>query len=415
MDILKKDSFSLTFKTIIFVFTLVMMGQLPLADAKVATETLRAVYKLPVPVNEKEAKPMITNLKAALSDCSDEYLAFRIRYKIGIIQFQIHNLEASRTTFSEISDNSECPELIRLYSLNMAGQISRLLGNDYETLRVFSQLSDALKACIGKGIEKPVLFELQCSAFFGKAEIYWMQKDFSSSLAEYGELLHFLEQHKAIPSLRSHIPLVSDRISQLHLMQNSIDKYLKITTDLVRDYPAYYRTPIIKFERECVIFINDINKNVELFNGSYSVPAVVIRYLKEPKADAQKMATSWGELCSEYGDTYGAIVLQYHYAWLLEVVGRTDEAAKIFSHISSVDLANYDETSTSGQILDTIRKYARIQLAIMYSETGEYVKALKILGAGESHTNKSHLSELTSSVRESIESLKREVRVNEKE
>jgi hypothetical protein len=33
---------------------------------------------------------------------------------------------------------------------------------------------------------------------------------------------------------------------------------------------------------------------------------------------------------------------------------------------------------------------------------------------GKSYTNKSHLSELTSSVRESIEILKREVGVNEK-
>jgi len=61
-----------------------------------------------------------------------------------------------------------------------------------------------------------------------------------------------------------------------------------------------------------------------------------------------------------------------------------------------------------------MHEYAKIQYAIMAGESGKYNEALKVLDTLRECSENSHLSELSKSVIESIDTLKREVPVNDK-
>ena len=117
-------------------------------------------------------------------------------------------------------------------------------------------------------------------------------------------------------------------------------------------------------------------------------------------------------LCKEDSNTYGGILLQYHYAWLLDTLGEKDKAAEILAWISSTDIVETDLKSWQKVIVETTQEYAKIQYAVMLGERTDYIEALKVLSSLRTHSE-SYISELAKSVSESIQTLKREVPKNE--
>jgi hypothetical protein len=157
--------------------------------------------------------------------------------------------------------------------------------------------------------------------------------------------------------------------------------------------------------------MKSVSANLEFLNGSFDAPAHVIDYARGSKSrtSAQHIVDEFDKLYKKYQNTCRGVLLQYHYAWLLDALGEKHRAAEIFSLIFSNDVADTSNKSWEKAIVETIQEYAKIQYAIMAGGKADYNEALKVLGSMRSHSDNFHISELAESVAKSIEILKREV------
>lgn len=414
MDTLKKYGCNLVLFFLLVGAVIPIKKGFSFEDASTASEVLAASYQLGHKIAPKGAEMTITGLEKLLVNCKDNNPAFRIRYRIGMIYFKAGMSKAAKNRFLQITDESDCPLLIRVCSLNMIGQISRMKGKNRQALDAFNQMAELIEQqSTGdkKNFVSAALMKLFCSALLSRAEIHQLQQDYSTSITEYEYLLRALGQYKQGGEFGKYISLAKDRMSQLYLKQGNVGEYIEIARSLPIDFPQYYRAGIIKFEIECVKFLRNASKDFEYSDGSFTAPAQLITYLKslEYKGSTKKILGKLSQLCKEYSNTYAGILLSYHYAWLLDTVGEKDKAIDVLARVSSTDVGETDNNVQLSVIAETIAEYAKIQRAIMLGEKGDYKKALHVIGSLYLHPEQSHISDLAKSVNESLATLKREV------
>ena len=422
MDIRKTACYSSSlafYLSLAIVITLTAEEVFP-AEAKTPAEVLIATYRSPLAIAPADVKSATTDLERALANCEDAYLAFRIRYRIGVMHFRAGMIRASKAGFLQIANDPKCPELIRACSFNMIGQISRLRAENKDALEAFSQVADLLEQRLSvdrEYVPNSAIAKLWCSALLSRAEIYELQQDYTASITEYSRLLHALSQSKNKDLSSQYAPLANDRMSQLYLWEGDTDRYTELAEALTGRYPEYCRTPIVRLELECVKFLRSVSPKLEFPHGSFSAPAHVIVYLKGSNdgTSPQSVVDKLNGLCKEYRNTRAGILLQYHYAWLLDALGERPTAAEVFARIFSNDAVNANSKSREKAIAETVQEYAKIQYAIMAGEKADYREALRVLSSLKAHPDKSHLSELAESVTKGIQTLKREVPKNENE
>jgi tetratricopeptide (TPR) repeat protein len=386
--------------------------------AKTPEEILIATYELPHTITPAEAKSAVSHLERTLTDCKGSYLAFRIRYRMGVLYFRADMMKPSKAEFLRTANDPKCPKPIRACSFNMIGQISRLLAENEEALKSFDKVVNLLEQSLSvdrRYDPNSAMAKLWCSALLSRAEIYELQHDYTASINEYGRLLYAVNQSRNIDMMSQYAPLSYDRMSQLYLRVGNIEKYTELTRALIERYPEYSRTPIVQFELECVKFLK--STSTSFHNGSFYAPALVIAYLKSSNnsAPAQSIIDSLNVLCEAYQSTHAGIFLQYHYAWLLDTVGEEQKAREILSRISSTDTFKANDNSLQEAIAGTIQEYAKIQYAIMAGEKAEYNEALRVLSSLHTHADESHISELAKAVTKGIQTLKREDPKNDSE
>ena len=422
MDIRKTASYSSSlafYLSLAIVITLTAEEVSP-AEAKTPAKILIASYRSPPAIAPVEVKSAVAELERALTNCEDSYLAFRIRYRIGVIYFRAGMIRPSKAGFLQIANDPKCPKHIRACSFNMIGQISRLRAENKDALEAFSQVADLSEQRLSVDREyatNSAIAKLWCSALLSRAEIYELQQDYTASITEYSRLLHALSQSKSEHMQSQYAPLANDRMSQLCLRQGDTDRYTELAEALTGRYPEYCRTPIVRLELECVKFLRSVSPKLEFPYGSFSAPAHVIVYLKGSNdgTSPQNVVDKLNGLCKEYGNTRAGLLLQYHYAWLLDALGEKSKAAEVFARIFSNDAVNAKSKSREKAIAETIQEYAKIQYAIMAGEKADYREALRVLSSLKAHPDKSHLSELAESITKGIQTLKREVPKNENE
>jgi hypothetical protein len=422
MDIRKTASCSrsLVFYLSLAIVIMLTAEEVSPTEAKTPAEVLIATYRSPHATAPAGAKSAIAELERALANCEDAYLAFRIRYRIGVMHFRAGMIGASKAGFLQIANDPKCPELIRACSFNMIGQISRLRAENKDALEALGRVADLLeqRLSIGRGYApNSTMAKLWCSAFLSRAEIYELQRDYAASITEYSRLLHALSQSKSEHMQSQYAPLANDRMSQLCLRQGDTDRYTELAEALTGRYPEYCRTPIVRLELECVKFLRSVSPKLEFPHGSFSAPAHVIAHLKrsDDGTSPQSVVDKLNGLCKEYRNTRGGMLLQYHYAWLLDTLGEKRKAAEVFARIFSNDAVNANSKSEEKVIAETVQEYAKIQYAIMAGEKADYREALKVLSSLKAHPDKSHLSELAESVTKGVQTLIREVPRNENE
>ncbi len=385
MDILKKDSCNTIFLPCLFIFGMVLL--------------------------------MVQS--TSLADFSTTKEALITAYGTGVIYFKAGMQDDAKAAFRQTAGEANCPELIRICCFNMTGQISRLQGNGKEALEAFEQAAKLLEPLLSGGKEhntNPEFVRLLCSVLFARGEIYEAQENYSQSINEYNRLIQILRQNGNSEISGRYIPPAGDRISQVYLRMGDVNSYIKNTEGLSADYPQYYRIPVIKLEMECVKFLKGHSVNLDSLKGSFSAPAQLIAYFKDSKDSnsAQQITAVFDNLCKEHSTSYGGILLQYHYAWLLDTLGEKNKAAEIFARISTARIPDNGDKPREKAILETVAEYAKIQLAILLGERADYTEALRILSTMRIHPDKSHISELAKSVGKNLETLKREVHENEK-
>jgi tetratricopeptide (TPR) repeat protein len=409
MDIRKKDNYKPIF--ILFLSAIVTLNAC--ASDKNPAQILIDSYKLPDKLTLDVAEKVISDLDQAIEVSTDSNLKFRIGYRIAMLYFKTDRLDKACDYFTNISRLSDCPDLIKLCSLNMSGQICRMQARHKESLDIFEELIVLSKKFLPKDINEicpSTVLKLSITAGFSKAEIYQYQQQYDSAVSEYKRIIAYLEYNK-IFNTDSYMSLAMDRISQLDLMRSDIEGFCRTATQLVEKFPNYYRVPLIRFETEAVKALNMKNTAVAFPKGSFEASVKLISFIKETndKELTQKIVALLEKLSREYQGTYGGILLGYHYAWLLDVIGQSQTASKAFEVIHKNNFKDTSDNPCAAAVINTITDYARLQKAIILGETGNYKEALECVYSNNVDPNDTHSSVLADSIQKALETLKREV------
>ncbi|MFC1676500.1 tetratricopeptide repeat protein [Planctomycetota bacterium] len=412
MAIPKKDNFNRMMIYLALISSVILIqAEKSYADVDETVEILKASYKLPLIVTTAQAELVAAGLEDTLSDCNDDHLAARVKYRIGVIYFKASMMNKSKDKFLQITNDPQSPKFIRICSFNMIGQISRLIGADGEALEAFDQVVSLIgQEKVSAADLAPV--RLVCSALFSRAEIYELQKNYAASIAEYNRLVDML---KNSDMFNQYMALVIDRMSQLYLRQGNVDKYKEVAKVLIVDCPQYYRTPLIKLEIECAMLLKKTSPNFDFKNSSFDLPVQIIAYFKDSTNPiwAESITTEFEKLCKNHTNTYAGILLKYHYAWLLDTLGEKEKAAEMFAQVFSTNTIDTVSKSWKKANIENIQEYAKIQHAIILGEKAEYKRALSALNNLQTHPDNSHLSKLAKSVINGLHILKKEVPKND--
>lgn len=191
---------------------------------------------------------------------------------------------------------------------------------------------------------------------------------------------------------------------------------LRLAERLMTDYAHFSKIPAIELEYRCMKYLADQHVDGEMKKGGFEAPARVISALAKSKADvsSEPFIRSIEQLCAKYRNSEWSALLSYHYAWMLDAVGRDQEAAAVFNSLCSVPaVRDAAASSQSTSITGTLREYAKIQQAVILSERGDYPQALRVLAMVEKTQADAHTVTLAQSLGKSIDILKREVPAND--
>ena len=375
---------------------------------------LVATYDAELPTTPAEAEESLAVLEEALQQCTDADLGCRIQHRMAVMCLRVGLLDEARSRFRRLSDSAMCPEPIRLSSLSMRGQICRMVGADDEALEVFEELLRPVERSLVEPARAPApaaILRLACLAVFGRAEIQEVNHCWSEAAIEYRRLLILLKRSKCEMLLQRYGPLATDRLSQLLLRAGEVDGYLEVAKALAVEHPRYRRAGLVELEAECIRFLRAAQIQTEFPNGSVDAPAMAVAAIRAAadKSISRQLLLAANELCHRYQGSYGGLVVAYHYAWILDVLGNKSKAAMVLGQILSVDVDKICEGPRDQSIGRTVQKYAGLQHAIVLAEHANYQQALAVLIRLNCDSCAPHVQELRQSVIESVKILQREV------
>jgi hypothetical protein len=366
----------------------------------------------------QKPRETIDDLVRALGQCRDESTARYLRYSLGIAQFKAGLMPEAAAAFASLAREPQAPELLRVCSLNMVGQIARLQGEQDKALQAFADLAARVEkwpTLDPQDRARPALRTLWRAALISRAEILESRKDLAAA-AEYERVLKGEKDCPPDAADPHQVPFVMDRLSELRLQMQDTGRYLDLTADLVGRFPAYPRTPVVELERVCVQALQDVPPAPGYPPGVLSAPARFIAHLRRSGAAGPAAAAlnSVERLCRKYAGTPSALLLDYDYAWMLDAVGRQDQAIAVLARIAAPGEpggTTAPEAAPSQE--DVLRRYAVLQRALLLAENTDYDKALQILaGLPPAPDQKSHVSRLAESMTRNVQTLKREVARN---
>jgi tetratricopeptide (TPR) repeat protein len=299
----------------------------------------------------------------------------------------------------------------------MSGQIHRMQARNNDTLDDFERLINLSEKYLSEAIDKTnhsTVLILAITGGFSKAEIYQYQHQYDSAVAEYKRILSHFKEKNTFKEYSKYAYLALDRISQIHLIYGNIEGYNEAVNELIKTYPDYYRTPIIKFEREAVNILNKNSICSDYARGSYESPARLLEYIKngDVKELTQRIQTFLDALSKEYQGTYGGRMLGYHYAWLLDTTGQKKAAIDVMNVVNKETVTGYFHNPAINFITSILGDYSQLHQALILGEMGDYENALDIARSVKVDPNNNHLSNLVDSIIKGLEILKREVHKN---
>ncbi len=366
-----------------------------------------------------QARRTIDDLVRELSLCRNEGTAQYLRYYLGVAQFKAGLIAEAAAAFTLLARAPQAPEFLRICSLNMVGQIARLQGEHDKALQAFADLVDwagKWPALDPNDRSRPIRYTLWRAALISRAEIQESRQDLAAAAAEYDRVLQGAQNHPPDKADANQVPLVMDRLSQLCLQMQDTGRYLNLTADLAARFPTYPRTPMIELERVCVEALRDVPLTEEYPPGTLYAPARFIAHLRRSgtAGAAEAALNSIERLCRKYEGISLGLVLNYDYAWMLDAVGRRDQAIDVLGRITAPGKpagAVAPEVTLSQE--DVLCRYAVLQRALLLAERKDYDKALEILASlPPAPDKKSHVSGLAESITRNVQTLKREVARN---
>jgi len=409
MDILKKDSYR---KIVFAVFLVLASGFNAIAEEKQPAQVLMDSYKLSDKLTTEVAKNTILELNHALALCTDDEIKFRIQYRIGILYFKSSDFSQAVDSFKKVAQSADCPGLIRLCSLNMAGQIYRMQAKDDKALGAFEELIEQSQKLLTQDPNQDSsasVLKLFITAGFGRAEIYQYIQNYDSAIAELKKTIPFLGGKGSFA--KKYAPLALDRMSQFYLIQGKLEDYNQTAAELIKGYSDYYRVPIVRLETEAVKILKQKEPSVNFPIGSFDTPARLIALIKDSgdKELKDRVTVLLEDLSSQYGQSYGGILIVYHYAWLLDSSGRQKQAAEIFEDICKQAAIINPGIPGTASVVSMLAGYSKLQQSVIFGEENKYIEALKIIHSLTPDPNDIHMLNLSDSIKKALKTLKREV------
>jgi len=410
MDTQKKDSYR---KIICILMLILAIGLNAYAEEKQPAQVLIDSCQLPEKITKETAEKTISELNEALALCTDNTLKFRIEYRVGMIYFKSDDFSKAIDCFEKINQASDCPDLIKLCSFNMAGQIYKMQAKDDKALGAFENLIELSQKFLthDPNQENPAsVLKLVIASGFAKAEIHQYNQEYDPAINEYKRIITCINSHK-IADINNYASLALDRLSQLYLVKARIEDYNQTAVELTKDYPNYYRTAIVKLELESVKLLKQKDASAVFPRGGFDAPARLIGLIKDGNDKELMDNTSLllRNLYNQYHQSYSGILLGYHYAWLLDTMGEQKEAVKILEAIyQDADKVNTDGSNIR-QITNVLIDYAKFQQAVIFGEENKYREALEIIYSLKSYPNDTHMRNLSDSIENALQTLKREV------
>ncbi|MHC5060687.1 MAG: tetratricopeptide repeat protein, partial [Planctomycetota bacterium] len=253
------------------------------------------------------------------------------------------------------------------------------------------------------------VLKLAAAAGFTRAEIYQYNQDYDSAIAEYKKIIASLKDKE--PFAKTYAPLALDRMSQFYLIEGKVEDYNQTAAGLVEKYPDYYRVPILRLETEAVKILKQKEPSVNFPRGSFDAPAKLIALIKDSgdKELNYKVTVLLKDLSSQYGQSYGGILIGYHYAWLLDSSGKQKQAAEILEGVCKQAAAVNSDVPGTASVTSTLNNYSKLQQAVIFGEENEYREALEIIYSLKPDPNDVHMLNLSDSIKKALETLKREV------
>ena len=352
----------------------------------------------------------IERLQKKLKRCRDRDKTSKIKYRIGLLYFKNGKLNRSGSIFDDIANDKNAPLLIRICSLNMCAQTARLIGGDRLTLEILDKLIHLCSRNVSDSQNKDALQYLYCSALVSKTELYELRLKYDSAIEQCRLLLDFLSDKENETLMQKFGPSAYERLAQLYLRQGNYESYSKAIVNIRNKFPDYKRIPILELEAESVRLIANSDLVQNWSRKGSQAPAIVVGTIAiEADKDYQKqIAHTFETLCQKYQDSEWAILLNYHYAWLLDSINDDDKASIVLDKIYSAK-SDFLLKGTLADFVPTLKAYAAIQNAIILAELQDYKKALDVLGKIELSSHHKHLTQLKESVINSTRILKREV------
>jgi len=409
MDTLKKESYR---KIVCAVLLVLASGLNAFAQDTEPAQVLIDSYKLPDKITTDAADKAISELNQALALCTDNTLRFRIEYRIGMINFKAGDLDKAVNCFERIAQATDCPDLIKLCSFNMASQVYRMQARDDKALAAFEELIVHSKKIIGQDPNQPTptaVLKLAVTAGFAKAEIYQYNENYDSAIGEYKKIIALIKDKD--PFAPNYIPPAMDRLSQVYLIEGKVEDYNQASVDLVKNYPDYYRVPIVQLETEAVKILKQKDASINFPRGSFDAPARLIALVKDgsDKEFKEKTTSIFKDLYSQYQQGYGGLLLGYHYAWLLDAAEKQNQAAEVLEAVCKQAASINTDRPAIAHVISTLTEYAKLQQAVIFGEENKYREALELIYSLKSDPNDVHKQNLSDSIENALQTLKREV------
>lgn len=386
-------------------------------DDAAVIRLLKASYQPEQLRHAVRVEALIAGLRQGLGSCEDVYLAYRIKYRVGVLLFRIGNYEQAKEQFIHVTRNDKCPAVIRAAGVNMLGQMYRMEGNVEAALQHFGELVTYSQKRLSSNsvpADRAALARFCASALLAQAEMLESQEKWRDSIVPYSHLVKLLSPDYQTEQKKQLLALAHDRVAQLYFRVGDMKQYFSHIDLLTGDVATYQRAPLAAMEKAFIEFSQKVSLQIDSAMGPWDVPAQVIGKADKitNKQELERFCQTLAGLCRRYQDSPASVLLRYNYAWLLDAIGEKAKAIKAFEAI--VAFGNDGKIPTGkGDLPAMIREYAKIQHAILLAENGAYTKALQSLNILDAHPEQSHLGRLAESVGKSLQTLKREVRIEE--
>ncbi len=345
--------------------------------------------------------------KRALA-CKEPVKADRIQYGIGVLQFKAGDFAGALKEFKTLASKEACPIMEKVFALNMAGQIYRLMGDSQRCLDAFSEAIRAVEGNRENTRENAAALQfVECSAKFARAETFEARKDDQSALTEYEGIITFLSTYAANGPLREYLPLARDRAAGLYWARGERKRYQEHTDAILRNHREYARWPLVKLERACVAFAEKNQLPVDCSMGISIVPAKVLGYVREKKILATELAGDLKALCEEGCRSRYAGVIGYAYAILLDAMGKAEESRRVLASVCDSSQVQVSGGAKAGDFMD-VGAYARIQHAITLGEQGRYRSALQQVRQVATVPQNPHIAKITEAVERNLDTLEKQ-------